>query len=148
VTLLAHGIIKEWGRIFDMTFISKVYSANLANVEHGTTNGTSITITRVGSTLKDAMRVRSLGRSFIFSQVDLAVNQLHAIGVAHCDICVDNVFVDSVADGGTVFLGDLEYCRSTESPPPVGIKRAHNVATARELDLAQLEVFRDELALL
>jgi tRNA A-37 threonylcarbamoyl transferase component Bud32 len=94
------------------------------------------------------MRVRNLDRSFIFSQVDLAIKQLHAIGIAHCDICVDNVFVDSLADGGAVFLGDLEYCRSTKSPPPVGVKRAHNVATAEALDLAQLEVFRDELAFL
>jgi hypothetical protein len=30
VTLLANGIIKEWGRTVDMTFINKVYSAKLA----------------------------------------------------------------------------------------------------------------------
>ncbi len=34
------------------------------------------------------------------------MKQLHALGIAHTDIKVNNVFVDS---GGAVFLGDLEY---------------------------------------
>ena len=80
-------------------------------------------------------------------KVQEAVRQLHSLGIAHCDICVDNVFVNVV--GNVVFLGDLEYCQLLVNPPPIGIRRADSRArTAGELDLIQLDKFSDELELL
>lgn len=151
ITLLAEGIFKEFDRTklsrIDMDAIRTIYSLKLPNVEWGTVNGKSITITRVGSTLVDAMRVRHLSREDVFDQVSRGVAQLHANGLAHCDICVDNIFVDDLEDGGHVFLGDLEYCCGKDSKPRSDTRRADGRATtAEELDNIQLAKLKDELA--
>lgn len=41
-----------------------------------------------------------------------AIDAIHSLGIAHCDVCVDNLFV---MDGGRVILGDLEYYPSFET---------------------------------
>jgi len=70
---------------------------------------------------------------------------LHGLGVSHCDICVDNVFVDF--EGDTVFLGDLEYVQDCESPAPTGLRRSDSRATnGSELDILQLIAFKDEIS--
>ena len=67
--------------------------------------------------------------------------------MAHCDICVENIFVN--LENNQVFLGDLEYCRPMEDAPPVGIRRGDPAArTARDLDTIQLEILRRDLELL
>ncbi len=82
-------------------------------------------------------------REAVFQQVCQGVKELHSIGFAHCDICVENVFVD---DDNTIFLGDLEYCRRCGAPPPTHTARADSSAkSAEELDLIQLKVLEDEL---
>lgn len=91
-----------------LNIIGAIYDLKLQNVEHGRVNCSSVTITRVGYQLNDAMRARHLSREKVYEQVKTAVQQLHEHGYAHCDICVDNIFVDSEEDGGNVFLGDLE----------------------------------------
>jgi hypothetical protein len=151
VTLMRDGIVKEFklssDRQIPMEIIRSIYNAKLPNVEQGTTNCTTITITTVGRRLRDVVRSGELEKSFVFAQVQEAVRQLHSLGIAHCDICVDNVFVNVV--GNVVFLGDLEYCQLMINPPPIGIRRADSRArTAEELDLIQLERLSDELALL
>jgi uncharacterized protein YuzB (UPF0349 family) len=40
------------------------------------------------------------------------------VGVAHCDICVENLFV---LDSGVILLGDLEYCTDLESAQLPGV---------------------------
>jgi hypothetical protein len=86
----------------------------LPNVEHGYVNCTSITITRVGFRLRYVLLVRCMNKNVVFDQVSLAIEQLHTIGDAHCDICVDNVFIDSVE---AQFSLDLESrCRKDEKP--------------------------------
>lgn len=130
-----------------LNIIGAIYDLKLQNVEHGRVNCSSVTITRVGSQLKDAMRARHLSREKVYEQVKSAVQQLHEHGYAHCDICVDNIFVDSQEDGGNVFLGDLESCRKKGEKPPVDVRRADPKAqTAEELDLLQLDKLKDELA--
>ena len=151
ITLLEEGILKEFDEHklhnIRIDIIRSIYGLNLPNVEHGRVNCKSVTITRVGSRLRDAMLVRHLNAVTVYDQVKLALQQLHANGYAHCDICVDNIFVDSQEDGGVVFLGDLEYCRRKNETPPVDIKRADPKAkTAEELDYLQLEKLKDELA--
>lgn len=151
ITLLAEGIFKEFDHKklsqIEMDVIRTIYSLKLPNIEWGTVNGKSITISRVGSTLRDAMRVRHLNREEIFDQVSRGVAQLHTNGFSHCDICVDNIFVDDLDDGGQVFLGDLEYCCGKDSKPRSDTRRADGRAsTSEELDNIQLAILKDELA--
>ena len=128
-----------------MDIIRKIYEAKLRNVEQGIAHCDTITITTVGRRLSDVVRAGGIEKKFAFAQVQAAVMQLHDRGIAHCDICADNIFVNVVDD--TVFLGDLEYCRNMGDPPPIGIRRGDSRATtAEELDLIQLSKFNDELA--
>jgi hypothetical protein len=54
--------------------------------------------------------------------------------------------VDNQEDGGTVFFGDLEYCRRKDEKPPADIRRDDPKAkSAEELDMLQLEKLKDEL---
>ena len=103
----------------NMQIISNVYTARLINVEHGRTNFT-FTTTSVGWQLVDALRANTVTKDNALVQIAAAVDQLHGIGVAHCDICVKNIFVS--LDDSRIFLGDLEYCQDMHLPPPVGIK--------------------------
>jgi serine/threonine protein kinase len=48
-------------------------------------------------------------------QVSKGLEELHAIGFAHCDVCIANVFIDF---NGIVFLDDLEYLTPINDPPP------------------------------
>ena len=151
VTLTREGIVKEFyhesDRHIPFDMFRTIYNAKLANVEQGVVNDNTVTITRVGRLLRDVVRSGELEKSFVFAQVQKAVKQLHSLGIAHCDICVDNVFVNVVDN--VVFLGDLEYCQSMINPPPINIRRADCKAnTAEELDWIQLGKFRDELAFL
>jgi hypothetical protein len=151
ITLLREGLVKEFSSSalarINMDIIKTVYQLHLENVEWGITNCASVTITRVGSKLRDVFRLRGLDRAGILRQVELGVSQLHANAIAHCDICVDNIFVESVEYGGRVFLGDIEYCCAIDSPAPKDLRRSDRRArTAEELDLLQLEKFKDELA--
>lgn len=151
VTLIESGLLKEFDKSklnsISLDIIGKIYKLRLPNVEYGTVNHISITITRVGSKLKDIIRMHSRNKNEIYQQVEMGIEQLHANGFAHCDICLDNIFVDSLENGGNIFIGDLEYCRLISDAPPVDIRRADRRArTAGDLDNFQLENFKDELA--
>jgi hypothetical protein len=143
VTLLYTGLLKELDTHkldqINLPLIGEIYALNLPNVEHGRINNNSITITRVGSRLRDAFRVRHMNHEVIYQQIQQGFEQMHACGYAHCDICLDNIFVDSIENGGLVFIGDLEYCRRINEPPPTNIRRADESAkTAGQLDNIQL----------
>ena len=117
--------------------IERIFSLKLPNVEWGTVNGESITITRVGANLVNAFRDRQLCRENIFDQVSRGVAQLHANGFALSD----------VDDGEHAFLGDLEYCCGRDSKPRSDTRRADDRATtAEELDNIQLAKLKDDLA--
>ena len=79
----------------------------------------------------------------MIEQVRLGLDELHSIGLAHCDISVDNVLID---DNGVVFLGDLEYLTPVNEPAPhftrlpAGVT-ADQVQSAGHLDDWQFEVF-------
>eukprot|EP00603_Paraphysomonas_imperforata_P012653 CAMPEP_0114467014 /NCGR_PEP_ID=MMETSP0104-20121206/9385_1 /TAXON_ID=37642 ORGANISM="Paraphysomonas imperforata, Strain PA2" /NCGR_SAMPLE_ID=MMETSP0104 /ASSEMBLY_ACC=CAM_ASM_000202 /LENGTH=427 /DNA_ID=CAMNT_0001640429 /DNA_START=126 /DNA_END=1409 /DNA_ORIENTATION=+ len=152
VALLRDGIVKkEFHHItlprINMDVISKVYDARLANVEQGRTNCSSITIISVGRRLSDALNDSIVTKDAAYNQISLAVEQLHGIGVAHCDICVGNIFVS--AEESTVFLGDLEYCQEMLAPAPQGLRRSSvDASNGKSLDKIQLRNLRDELALL
>lgn len=150
VTFSSSGILKEFAHQaltrIRMDLIKKVYDAKLANVEHGVANHRSVTITRVGCRLADGLRSGIISKEKVLAEVAQAMNQLHALGLAHCDICCDNVFVDIEAPY-SAFLGDLEYLCPMNSSPPIGIKRMHEEAdNAQSLDSLQYKTFIDELA--
>jgi hypothetical protein len=149
ITLTDAGLIKEFApeQLPDMELLKRLYACKLQNVEWGVTNCTSVTITRVGSRLQDVMKSRQLNRDLVWDEVCLGIRQMHANGIAHCDICVGNIFVDSVEDGGRVFLGDVEYCRPIDDAAPTTLRRSDRRArTAGDLDELQLEALKDELA--
>jgi serine/threonine protein kinase len=71
------------------------------------------------------------------------VHQLHALGLAHTDIKVDNVFVDT---SGVAFLDDLEYVVPVASPARSegrGFRSAEQ--PAQEQDEAQLVLLQAEV---
>jgi hypothetical protein len=154
VTFLAVGILKEFKDSSCVPVIGKIYEQvreikerevviKLPNIEWGKQNCTSITIERVGLRLSQAIREQEMSKEYVFAQVSSAVAQLHSIGYAHCDICIQNIFVDSTG----IFLGDLEYCRPLTDAAPTTLARSNARArTAEDLDNLQLQALQDELA--
>ena len=74
------------------------------------------------------------------------LDELHSLGRAHCDLSLNNVFID---DAGVVFLGDLEYLSPlNDSPAFVNIDRlphgtvSASVKTALELDNLHFQRFK------
>jgi hypothetical protein len=123
--------------------IETVYSRKLPNVEWGELPARSrktITITRIGKQLLTALRERLVTKEQIRTQLQEAIAQLHTIGLAHCDICLENAFYDESTN--SVFLDDLEYLTPVEDPPPhytrISMDRPRP-ATASELDILQLD---------
>ena len=126
MTWVKDGICKEFSasRVVSLETLNAIYNHKLPNIEHGHISGKSITITRIGITLQTALRTSRLDKNSAFEQVKHAVEQLHSIGYAHCDICIDNIFVDDNDNDNVVFLGDLEYCCPKDSPAPTGLRRS------------------------
>lgn len=137
ITWNNNGLLKQFGRDdIRLDLIRRVYSANLAHVERGRANGRSVTITSIGKTLHNAIRRGIVtAAEDVIQQLRQAVDELHGVGVAHCDICTDNMFV---LDDGTVILGDLEYCTEHDAAAPAVRRSYGNPATALELDENQV----------
>lgn len=78
---------------------------------------------------------------FVFCYVGIA--DLHALGFAHTDIKVANVFVDNT----TAFLGDLEYVVPITAPARPQGRGLTGLAgqTAQEQDLEQLTLFAGDV---
>lgn len=100
VTLQNDGLLKEFsktsGRSIPIELIKAVYHAQLLNVEQGIANCSTVKIKTVGRRLRDAITWNILDKTVVVSQVEDAVLQLHSIGIAHCDVCVDNIFVNII----------------------------------------------------
>ena len=87
------------------------------------------------TTFPNLINIYSIGFNLTKCGV-IGVADLHALGYAHTDIKVDNIFVDN----GTAFLSDLEYIVATSAPARLegpGLVAAA-VLIAQEQDLAQL----------
>lgn len=119
VTLKKDGLVKAFYHKRDYTEviarIKTIYAAQLPNVEQGVTNCTTITITTIGR------KLHGLSKQAALDGATRAEEQLHSIGMAHCEICVDNLFMN--LESNVVFLGDLEYCRPVGDAPPADIRR-------------------------
>ena len=127
-----------------MEIFKSIYEAKLPNVEQGFVNSSSITITLIGRRVPDALRLNIVAKQAVLEQSRDAVNQLHSLGYAHGDICLDNIFVHM--ETNVVFLGDLEYCRPLHDAAPEELRRSSKGAgTAYALDIIQLDKLAEEI---
>jgi hypothetical protein len=155
VTWDREGLLKEYRRLrspLQMQYLQDVYAAQLPHVERGIIPDPKIHVARIlslGRKLSTCIGDGTVSKGVAFDHIASAVNELHSIGYAHCDICVNNCFVDTA---GVVFLDDLEYVRPADMPPPTDPGKNHRLPfgailppTARELDILQLQSFQLEL---
>jgi serine/threonine protein kinase len=122
VTWTNEDLLKEFNHHSDFTTqldrINKVYNTvpHPLHIEYGYVNNnpnapSSCVITRLGYKLtRDNVNRFLLTKAEVMNQVLRGLEELHAIGFGHCDLCIANFFIDR---NGTVFLDDLEYL----SPP-------------------------------
>mmetsp|Transcript_1139 Transcript_1139/g.1453 ORF Transcript_1139/g.1453 Transcript_1139/m.1453 type:complete len:456 (+) Transcript_1139:52-1419(+) len=120
VTWTARGILKEFHGRHEgcVEKMLQVYNAHLDHVEWGEAvpgNQNAVLITRVGIQLRDALSRNLITHVAAIEHIRLALEELHRIGLAHCDIVADNVFVDQ----GVAFLDDLEYITPCDEAAPV-----------------------------
>lgn len=136
ITWMRAGLLKQFSTssTVRLDLIRQIYTQAHENVEHGVANGTSVTITSIGKTFENAVRHGDITRmSQVIPAVREAIDAIHSLGIAHCDVCVDNLFV---MDGGRVILGDLEYCTEKNNPPP-RLRRFYNNADGKEPETAE-----------
>lgn len=156
VTWTREGLVKEYGTLRSdnqMNYIAEVYSAKLPHFEHGYVNSVELktsVATRVGRLLSSCISDRTISKEKAIQDVRLAVQELHELGYAHCDICLDNCLVDTSGSEPTVFLDDLEYIRPLNEAPSTN----HNLrllpgvecpTTSGGLDEEQLKTFELEI---
>jgi hypothetical protein len=129
--------------------MATVFQAKIPNVQWGRVTDTrakTVELIRVGFTLKQAVRDRLISVDGAIQNIRDALDQLHSIGFAHCDVKMDNVFVDRQAPY-VAFLDDLEFLRPVNDPPPKSIRipTGCHPRTALELDEAQFTRFCSEV---
>ena len=142
VTLTQKGLLKEFKNVDTdrQQVMSIIYENKLPHVEHGECRNSKVAIIhRVGIPLE----AKRYDYGTVVEHIRLALEELHNIGYAHCDVCKENVFY-STSDG-VYFLGDLEYCRPALSPPRTDLRRYHPCATSEDLDMLQLEELKGTL---
>ena len=130
-----------------LKMIQGVYEAKLNNVEQGKVfpSKNKLLITTVGQPLACAIdEGRATDRNKIVADVRAALDQLHGMGIAHCDVALCNTFL---LNDGTVMLGDLEYCHNIEDVAPSHLYRSiPRAKTAGDLDELQFQYhFIDKL---
>lgn len=152
VTWTREGLEKEYCTLrsdHQMEYIAEVYNANLPHLEHGYVKSVELkttVATRVGRLLSSCISDRTISKEKAVQDIRLAVQELHDLGYAHCDISLDNCFVDTSGSEPTAFLDDLEYIRPLKEAPT----NDHNhrllpgvecPLTSGELDEEQLKTF-------
>jgi hypothetical protein len=148
ITWTALGLLKEFNATVTQKVIShirKVYSKHLDHVEWGVVNDDtrSVIITRVGIRIQCAIGDGLISRQRVFQDIRLALDELHGIGYAHCDVALRNIFFDKST--GTAFLNDLEYLTRLTRPPPITINNPMGLNTALALDESQYNILKLEL---
>jgi hypothetical protein len=140
-------ILKQFNPKADipLAHMATVFQAKLPNVQWGRVKDSdekTVELARVGFTLKQALRESLISVDVVIQNIRAALDQLHSIGFAHCDVKMDNVFVDREAPYAA-FLGDLEFLRPVNDPPPnsIRIPDGCHPRTALELDEAQFTSF-------
>lgn len=144
ITWVREGLLKELRNpsAGAIARILRVYAAQLAHVEWGqVANGVenAVLVTRIGVTLEHAIVNGLITRELAVDHVRQGLAELHAIGLAHCDVVIDNVFVLD----GIAFLDDLEYLTDVDDRAPVTARWDINgpALTALQLDNQLFEQF-------
>jgi serine/threonine protein kinase len=129
-----------------MDIIRRIYKADMRHVERGAVVSVimgEVLITSLGQPLANAIESgRITDRAAILAGVRSALDQMHAMGIAHCDVALCNVFL---LPDGEVLLGDLEYCRSTTSIAPKDMHDSQQALSAQEMDEIQFKYFESEV---
>eukprot|EP01041_Mallomonas_annulata_P000777 gene777-1493_t len=121
-----------------MSHISNVYQQELPHFEWGIVAGKNkLLITRVGIRISIAIYNKFISTESIIKDINLALEELHTIGLAHCDVFIKNVFYDEV--NHCAILSNLEYYTPLHDPPPNTKKFGQELRTAIELDLIKFE---------
>lgn len=148
ITWLKEGILKEYHRprAGMIERMQHVYALHLPHVEHGEAypNTMSVLISRVGTRLSSALRLGMISKDAIIHDVERGLEELHNAGYAHCDLVIENVFVDK--DGA--FLDDFEYITPINDPPPETSRWSPSQfpnLTAVELDHQLLSRFKTDI---
>lgn len=139
VTWTQRGIMKKHSVTINVEILGRIYAADLNHVERGEVVSTrEVLITSVGIPIGAVIQKGEITCDVVKGAIGSAVDELHKLGIAHCDIRPQNVFyVD-----GVVRLGDLEYCREMASKSPRNLKWSDSSATSAEhLDIMQLGKF-------
>eukprot|EP01041_Mallomonas_annulata_P002305 gene2305-4486_t len=118
VTWLRDGLLKEFNSRKDLSVI-------------------------VGITIREAKIKNLIISELVVEHIRLGLNELHAIGLAHCDVFIKNVFFD--VENCCDFLSDLEYLTPVNDAPPNTRKLGREPTTALELDEIQFEEFKSTL---
>ena len=154
VTWKGDVILKEFKTIDPMRSVNiqTAYAHHLTNVEWGDVldGNKAISINRIGRKLQECLREGKVSKRQVVNEVAAGLSQLHELNLAHTDISVANVLVDSTS--ATVFIADLEYLRPLEGPPRDGLDIASRSSTlpttAAEQDEAQFNAFKIQLEIL
>ena len=146
ITWRVDGIYKEFHKKRqDISFqnIQHVYDQKFPHIESGTVDivSKSIIITKIGYKLTTSNLLKfKLTKDMVKEQVQLGLDELHSVLLAHCDLSINNVFIDA---NGVVFLDDLEYLTGITDPPPFKNLRLPfgtditTIRTCLDLDKAQ-----------
>ena len=102
---------------------------------------TEIKLRRIGYTLKHALRERLVRRDVVAQEIRHGLDQLHGLGIAHCDIKAENIFVDCRSQ--IAFIDDLEYVRPIDAPVPehIELPPGSHISNAKDVDEAQYNSF-------
>ncbi len=90
-----------------------------------------------------AIRKNYIAKEQVIDNIRSALDELHNIGFAHCDLKLSNCFYDR--DARCAFLDDLEYLTLLEESPPDVRVSFPLPDTARELDELQFVEFVKEI---
>eukprot|EP01041_Mallomonas_annulata_P009698 gene9698-20157_t len=144
ITWGREGLLKEFNTMTtDLAVtsrISDVYKRHLPHVEWGrVVEQHKLLITRIGIAIQDAIQRNLITTDSVIEDIRLALDELHAVELAHCDVFAKNVFYDSKEC--CAFLSDLEYLTPLDDAPPNTKWFGKLPTCASDLDSIQFQMF-------
>ena len=147
ITWIKDGLFKQFNKSVTPEVINRigfVYQQAHPNVEWGVVKGDrSILITRIGLRIQTAIHEGLISKERVIEDIRCAMDWLHSVGLAHCDIALRNVFFDSASK--QAFLDDLEHLTPISDHPPHTNWFKRRPKTAGDLDLIQISKFNDSV---
>lgn len=148
ITWYGNRLVKHYRNLDVVQFerMRQVHLMRLEHVEHGEGhvdlgNGAfEVTMTRVGVPLSKALAEGLVSKVDARREIELGLQELHNIGLAHNDLQMRNIFWDETTRA--IFLDDLEYLSPVDGKPALVAHAPRGVefTTARQLDQWQLSM--------